>query len=155
MLEEYLPQMAGREEITAWIEEGYPVRNNTPPEAPEIKEDNPRSKQTTGHIKNFKIKTNDPDGDKIYLYIDWDDGIFEEWIGPYDSGEDAAINHTYAYEGTFKVQAKAIDIFYDEGPWGILQVTIPGSRATFNSFLKLFLNRIQILEKLMILLRIM
>ena len=132
--------------ITAWIEEGYPVRNNTPPDAPKIKEDNPRVKPITGPTKNFIFTAIDPDDDKIYLFIDWGDGTNEGWIGPYNSSEEVKISHTYAAEGIYIVKAKAKDIFEAEGPWGTLQIPIEQNRLLYNSFFKFFICKIPFLE---------
>jgi len=127
--------------ITAWIEEGYPIRNNTPPYAPGIIGEHPRARQPTkGLTKNYIFTTSDPDGDKTYLYIDWGDGTFEEWVGPYDSGEDVKINHTYIEQGAFLVKAKAKDIFDAEGPWGEEEIPILRSSKMINSLLQLFLD---------------
>jgi rhodanese-related sulfurtransferase len=132
--------------ITAWVEEGYPVRNNTPPGAPQIKEANPRAKPLKDPTKNFIFTTIDPDDDKIYLYIDWDDGTFEEWIGPYNSSEEVKLSHTYNAEGNYAVKAKAKDIFEEEGPWGTLEVPIEQKRLLISSFFKFFTDRMPFLE---------
>jgi rhodanese-related sulfurtransferase len=124
--------------ITTWIEEGYPVRNNTPPEAPQIKKGNPRVKPLKDPTKSFIFTTIDPDNDKIFLYIDWGDGTFEGWIGPYNSSEEVKISHTYTEQGTFTVKAKAKDIFKEEGPWGILEIPIDQNRPFYASFFSLF-----------------
>jgi hypothetical protein len=127
--------------ITAWIEEGLPIRNNTPPEAPQIKEENPRSKPLNGPTKNFIFTTIDPDDDKIFLSIDWGDGTYEEWIGPYNSSEEVKLSHTYSAQGTYTVSAKAKDIFEDEGPWGTLEIPIGLKRHLFNNFFNFLISR--------------
>jgi rhodanese-related sulfurtransferase len=104
--------------ITSWIEEGYPIRNNTAPERPHIWHEHSKGKATIGFTKEYHFKTEDPDGDNIWLYIDWGDGYTEGWIGPYKSGKEVIINHTYEWEGTYGVRAKAKDIFGVEGEWG-------------------------------------
>jgi rhodanese-related sulfurtransferase len=121
--------------FTAWIEAGLPIRNNTPPEAPEIKIENPRAKPLKDPTKKFIFKTIDPDGDKIYLFIDWDDGTLDEWIGPYNSGEEIIITHTFLEPRIFGVKAKAKDIFEAEGPWGTLKIPIREKGRISNSFI--------------------
>jgi len=132
--------------FTAWVDAGLPIRNNTPPEAPEIKEVNPRYKPINGFKKTFKFTTIDPDEDKIFLYIIWDDGTFEEWIGPYNSSEEVTISHLYNEQGTQIVRAKAKDIFEDEGPWGELKIPIDQNRQSYNSFFSYLFNRFPFLE---------
>jgi hypothetical protein len=127
--------------ITKWIEEGYPVRNNTPPEAPQIKEENPRVKPIREPTKNFIFTTIDPDNDKIFLYIDWGDGTNVGWLGPYNSSEEVKISHTYNAEGTYTVTAKAKDIFEAEGPWGTLVIPIEQNRLLCNFLFKFLANR--------------
>ena len=142
--------------ITTWIDEGYPIRNNTPPYAPSIIGEHPRARQSTkGFTKNYTFTTIDPDGDKIYLYIDWDDGTFEKWVGPYDSGEEITITHIYDNQGTPGVKAKAKDIFDAEGPIGTEMIPILRSKQMINSWFQLFLDRFPLLEKLLFLFRVM
>jgi hypothetical protein len=140
--------------FTTWIEEGYPIRNNTPPGPPSIKSINPRPRQPTkGFAKNYTFTTIDPDDDKIYLFINWDDGTFEEWIGPYDSGEEVTITHIYDNQGNPGVAAKARDIFEAEGPIGTENIPILKSRQMINSWLQLFFEIYPLLEKLLSLFR--
>lgn len=137
--------------FTTWVEEGYSIRNNSPPLAPDIRGPHPRGRQPViGFTKTYKFTTIDPDSDKIYLSIDWDDGTVEEWIGPYDSGEEVKINHTWDWLGTYCVQARAKDIFGAIGPWGVEHIPIQNkSRMT------LFIRLLEKLSLLEVFLRIM
>jgi hypothetical protein len=69
----------------------------------------------------------DPDGDKIYYYIDWGDGNNTGWLGPYFSGEKIIKNHSWNKKGIYLVKAKAKDINELQGSYGTLTVTIPRS----------------------------
>ena len=104
--------------LTEWINAGLPVRNNTAPDAPGVWHEHSKGKPTIDFTRKYYFKTIDPDGDNIWLYILWGDGYTEGWVGPYNSGEEVTLNHTYAYMGTYTVKAKARDIFGVEGPWG-------------------------------------
>ncbi len=126
--------------ITAWVETGLPIRNNTAPEAPIIEEINPRAKPISGPTKTFRFTTIDPDDDKIYLYINWGDGSEEGWIGHFNSSEKVIINHTYVAEGTYTVMAKAKHMFYAEGPWGTLEIPIFERKKIINSLLQFLLK---------------
>jgi hypothetical protein len=42
----------------------------------------------------YTFITTDPDKDALYYYIEWGDGDFVEWIGPYNSGKEVIIGHT-------------------------------------------------------------
>jgi len=134
------------EGITAWIEEGYPIRNNTPPEAPYIIGQHSRGRPIKGPTKNYNFTTIDPDGDKIYLYIDWGDGTYGEEVGPYDSGEEVTITHTFYQMGNYLVEAYAKDIFGAKGPWGTEMIPILRSRQMINSCFQLLFNRFPLLE---------
>ena len=57
----------------------------------------------------YSFVASDPDGDDVYYYIDWGDFNVEEWIGPYASGEEITINHTWDELGTYTIVAKAKD----------------------------------------------
>ena len=90
---------------------------NDPPFAPTI--DGP----STGAINveyEFTFQTTDPDADDIYYYVDWGDGNFEDWNGPYESSVAAIISHTYTDLGEFNVKAKAKDEYDFISEWSEL-----------------------------------
>jgi hypothetical protein len=65
----------------------------------------------------FSFVSTHPEGGNIYYYIDWDDGTFEEWIGPYLSGENVTVGHSWDTPGTYYIRAKAKDTEGDESQW--------------------------------------
>ena len=98
---------------------------NIPPEVPDI--DGPTS-GVTGTSYNFTFNSVDPDGDDVYFYIIWGDGYIEDWVGPYSSGEDFEIAHTYSQRKTYTIEAKARDVFGDESFIASHEITIPRFR---------------------------
>lgn len=84
----------------------------------------------------------DTDNDDIYFWIEWGDKDTEQWIGPYESGEEAIIAHTFTKKGTYNIQVKAKDKYEAESSWGELSVTMPRIRIKDN------LLFIQLLEKI-------
>ena len=98
---------------------------------------------------DYIFSATDPDGTPIYLYIDWDDGEIEEWIGPYTSDEQIIRSHTWTEQGTYTIRAKAKDIFDAEGDWGTLTVSMPKSKVLTSSLFLRFLERFPILKKLL------
>ncbi len=76
----------------------------------------------------------DPDGDENFLYIDWGDGTYEDWMGPYGSGNPAKISHAWAEEGTYIIKAKVKDDC-GESEWATFEVEIPRNRIIVNSLL--------------------
>jgi len=65
---------------------------------------------------DFTFVTEDPEEDDIWLYIDWDDGTFEDWIGPYASGEEVIVSHEWSEDGSYEITAKSKDI-WDDSYW--------------------------------------
>lgn len=106
------------------------IRNfQGPPEKPSI------TGPTEGEVDVeyiFCTSTTDPENDDIYYWIDWGDGTSEEWIGPYPSGEEVCIGHTYTSSGTFCIKVKAKDIGDVESEWSDpLCIDISGECGTF------------------------
>jgi len=120
------------EKITVEIEE------NDPPNIVVI--DGPTSGKA-GTPYDYTFTTTDPDGHEVYYYIEWGDDEVEDWIGPYASGEEATISHTWQNKGSFTIRAKAKDPYDAEGPWGSLSITMPRNRAILNYILSVFQNR--------------
>jgi hypothetical protein len=99
------------------------ISGNTPPDAPEI------SGPATGRIREeyaYNFTTTDPDGDPIYLWIQWgEDCPVEEWVGPFESGKTATFTYMWEVTGTYTITARAKDVHDAEGDTGVLPVTMP------------------------------
>jgi hypothetical protein len=65
----------------------------------------------------YTTSTTDPDGDQVYYMWDWGDGTFSDWLGPYDSGEEASAEHSWDYSDNFQIRAKAKDGDNAESEW--------------------------------------
>jgi hypothetical protein len=87
---------------------------NYPPEQPDI---SGPSYITAGDEYIYGFETTDPEGDDVYYFVDWGDGTYSGWIGPYYSGTEAAAHHTYAEKGTITIHAKAKDNYGAESEW--------------------------------------
>ena len=117
---------------------------NDSPDAPTI--DGITSGQA-GSVYEYTFETTDPDCDDVYYYIDWDDETFEEWIGPYDSGEQVIVNHEWSEEGAYTIKAKAKDVYDAESEWGTLEIEMPISyNLPFFQFFKRIIEHFPILE---------
>ena len=66
---------------------------------------------------NFTINTTDPNGDDVSYYIEWGDNTSSGWIGPYASGEEIIVNHTWSESGIYEIKAKAKDFFDLTSKW--------------------------------------
>jgi len=100
------------------------------PDEPSI--DGPAS-GIVGTEYEYTFNTVDPNGDDVYYYIEWGDDDFEDWIGPYSSGDDVKVNHTWHKRGTYMIRAKAKDPYDYESGWGYLDVTMPVNQQSSRS----------------------
>jgi len=85
-----------------------------------------------GETYDYTFVTIDYEESEIWYYIDWGDETYEDWIGPYDSGEEVLVSHTWNKRGTYEIKAKAKDIFDAEGEWGTLEVTMPVNQQSYS-----------------------
>jgi outer membrane protein assembly factor BamB len=111
--------------------------NNSSPSTPTI------DGTSSGKAKqnyNYTIVSTDPEGNNISYYVNWGDGTNTGWIGPYTSGEEQTVNHTWNKKGTYTIQVKAKDNYSAESDWETLSVTMPFSfEIPFQQFwMKLF-----------------
>jgi len=80
---------------------------NNPPFVPAIP-----SGPTSGHYRfehTYTSSAVDIDNDNLYYRFDWGDGEISDWTGPFESGEIASINHKWASQGDYEVQAQVKD----------------------------------------------
>ena len=121
----------------AWIQE-----TNTPPNIPTINGP-PRGKPGVSY--EYTFMSSDPEGTPVWYYIEWGDGTNSGWIGPYTSGHEIIVNHTWNKRGTYTIQAKAKDGYGAESGWGTLSVKMPiNNNAVYSPLLQLlerFLER--------------
>jgi outer membrane protein assembly factor BamB len=119
------------------------------PSAPVI--DGPAS----GYIKkpyNITFNSTSPFGRDIYYYIEWNDRTATYWAGPYKSGEEAYISHTWLYIGTKTIKARASDSENLWGPWSTFEIKITKPRSIASNcfywlrFLEQFPNAFPILK---------
>jgi hypothetical protein len=114
-------------QVTAW--DGYdysPVGihmitlNNNAPGEPEIV--GPETGDT-GENQTFTIVAEDPDGHKLYYYIDWGDETSDRY-GLFASGVSFNATHAWNEAGTYEITVHAIDEYGAVGPNGSHTITI-------------------------------
>ncbi|EMR74602.1 hypothetical protein MBGDF03_00311 [Thermoplasmatales archaeon SCGC AB-540-F20] len=131
---------------------------NHPPDAPHIDGPTvkpvPRPLPKPGEPINYTFKSTDPDGDNVSYYIEWGDGTYENWFGPFQSGEEVIRNHTWIELGTYAIRAKAKDIWGAESDWGTLDVIMPKNQQVGNMWFLRWLERFPILQKILDVLRL-
>jgi hypothetical protein len=72
-----------------------------------------------GEENDFTIRAIDPAGYDLYYYINWGDGTYEEWIGPYPSNETITASHAWTKGGDFAITAKVKNSQGSEGGWSM------------------------------------
>jgi outer membrane protein assembly factor BamB len=100
------------------------LKNNPPPSTPTI---DGLTLGKVNHNYDYTIVSTDPEENDVFYYVDWGDGINTGWIGPFPSGEEQTVSHTWAKKGTYTIQGKAKNNESPESDWGTLSVTMPMS----------------------------
>jgi subtilisin family serine protease len=97
------------------------IKLNQPPSKPMI----------TGQIKGepgieyeYKFMSTDPNRDNIEYCIDWGDNNIEVCKGPYSSGAETSVNHTWSELGDYIIKAKAIDVYGAESELATFKVSM-------------------------------
>ena len=104
---------------------------NHPPEPPSIQG---HTNGTTKDEQTFQICSMDKDADAVFYLCDWGDESDITWIGPYASGEQTSVNHTWDKWGTYSIKVKAKDINCAESDWANLEINIPKNKDTSSVF---------------------
>lgn len=115
------------------------IIENMAPSDPEITGPN---RGSTGVDYTFSFSSNDPESHQIYYYIKWGDGLYEEWIGPYASGDSIEVTHKWSTKDRFEIQAKAKDEFGSASDWSTFKINIPRNRGLYNNIIQLFTDRL-------------
>jgi len=73
----------------------------------------------------YTTRTIDPDGDQVYYMFDWGNGSYSGWLGPYQSGVNVTVNHSWPSRGIYQVKVKAKDTNNAESIWSsVLNVRV-------------------------------
>jgi len=121
--------------------------DNLPPYDPTIT--GPRQGKA-GERYEFIFNTTDPENHKIYYKIDWDDGNVTDWLGPYKSGTNMSLNHTFE-KGTYYISCKAKDEYGMQSNWTKFKHISPKSK---NIWFLGWLERFPMLQKILDVLRL-
>jgi outer membrane protein assembly factor BamB len=104
------------------------------PNAPVTPTINGPIKGDIGTSYDYTFTSTDPNGDDIFYYISWGDGTSDGWLGPYGSGEDVKVSHTWSKSGTYMIQAQAKDTNDLKSDWGKLTITMPKNKESSQQF---------------------
>jgi hypothetical protein len=64
-----------------------------------------------------------------YLYTSWGDAIQQEWLGPYQPGEEVVLSNTWTEQGEYTIRAKVKKENNLESDWETLEVNIPRDKS--------------------------
>ena len=109
--------------IDEWNASGFPTKGNEAPNKPVI---NGPTWLLKNRENSFTISATDPDLDMIYYYINFSDGSQTQYLGPYESGQEITINHSWAETGNYFIQVQATDIYQKDGEFNFHQLKIGG-----------------------------
>jgi len=98
------------------------IIRNDPPEIPTIIGP---TIGITGEQYRYNLKATDPDGNLLFYTIDWGDHTRTEDLGPYASGQEISINHSWSIPGRYMVQVQTEDTHHTQSPTTVLLVRIP------------------------------
>ena len=80
--------------------------------------------------------------------------MFEDWIGPYQSGESVEITHNWENKNNYNIRVKAKDTMGRESNWATLPVKIPyaynPTHQFFDWLIQQFPNAFPILRQLLV-----
>ncbi len=108
------------------------ININLPPDKPTIV--GPKIGRT-GKSMEFSFSASDPDNHDLYYFVIWGDSSHDNLFGPYKSGDEITINHTYTKGGLMYMNVKARDIYGQEGESENLILYIVKNRAISNQLL--------------------
>lgn len=77
----------------------------------------------------FTFQSIDSEGDQVIYDIEWGDGSSVTDYGPFESGEEIELSHTWTSRDTFIIRARATDTFGNPGEWEDAHISIPRSKT--------------------------
>ena len=123
---------------------------NNPPEKPIIT--GPKTGKPMS-LLTFKVSAEDPEGNDVSYMVNWGDGHYIPYQGPYTSGQEVTFSHSWNEGGEYTICVKAKDKFGAKSPQNSLKVTITKSRAVTNpvffQFLEKLIAQFPLLERLL------
>jgi rhodanese-related sulfurtransferase len=97
------------------------------------------SKGKAGEQYTFTFSATDIDNDAISFFVTWGDGTDSDWIGPYQSGEEITLTHTWADKDTYELKVKAKDSYDAESEEAIFEISMPKTKQ-FYSVIEYLIN---------------
>jgi len=70
-----------------------------------------------GEELTYTFVSDDFEGDNVFYFVDWGDDTFDDWFGPFPSGEKATASHSWDEKGGYEIIARAKDTQDSESGW--------------------------------------
>ena len=137
-------------QVTDMDETTVTVEDNKAPYKPSI---SGPQKGAAGKTYTYSVKGSDPNTyDKLYYFIDWDDGTDTGWFGPFELGVEQSKSHRWDSSGSYRIKVKSKDTTGLESGWTYLSVSMPKNKGLYRlidntnnifiqSILKIFIYR--------------
>jgi hypothetical protein len=116
------------------------INENLKPERPTI---SGPSIARAGKQLDFIFQSSDPEGFDLYYHINWRDGTYEDYIGPYPSGEEVEVSHIFSKSGTYNILFHVKDAAGKESSQNQYKIIILKNKAITNPLIIQLLERIQ------------
>ncbi|GAG75130.1 unnamed protein product, partial [marine sediment metagenome] len=72
----------------------------------------------------YEFYSRDENNLDLYYYIDWGDGTYDKWIGPFNSCESIEIGHSWDEIGKYTISVKVKNINGLQSDWSTLKVNM-------------------------------
>ena len=102
---------------------------------------------SSGSVKKlmtFTVSATDPEGHDVYYMVNWGDGFYIPYTGPYASGEEVEFKHAWSQAKDYTIAVKVRDGYGGEGLQSSHKVKVSNNKAvnpTLFSFLENLLQR--------------
>ncbi len=83
------------------------IGSSYPPEAPTV---NGPAAGKPGKEYEYTAISTDPEGDQIFYLFDWGDITDSGWIGPFNSGQEITVSHSWSAVGNYSIKVRAKDV---------------------------------------------
>jgi hypothetical protein len=117
-------------------------------ESPDIPDIDGPSQGKQGEELTYKFQTTDPEDHEVFYSIDWGDGTNSGWQGPFNSGEEISLSHSWSAKGEYTIRAQAKDVYDVVSEWGEFELEIPRFKINFNTLFSKIIERFQFIFNL-------
>jgi len=141
----------GSGDTDIWLVKIKTVENQRPdkPMKPEGSTDG-----KTGTVYTYTCSATDPDDDQLYYLWTWGDSTYNDWQGPYESGEICEMKNIWYRDGNYEIKVKVKDIHGGESDWSDpLSVSMPKTKpyviTSFLQFLQSLMKGVPLLARIL------